>query len=141
MDIIAHSATLLERERVAREAVAAIPVLPVTSSFLALSPPPTPQALRTAVEGLLGTLILAPPSPPPHVHTPHCDHASGAMSATRAHVHSATCNHTISRKDTVFAAAASGDAPALEAALLSGGSTEEADEVGYHFFTLAAWRF
>ena len=111
----------------AREAVAAIPVLPVTSSFLALSPPPTPQALRTAVEGLLGTLILAPPSPPPHVHTPHCDHAAGA---TRAHVHSATCNHTVSPKDTVFAAAASGDVPALEAALDAGGSTEEVHEVG-----------
>ena len=77
-DVVAHSVALLQREAAARATVDSLPVLPTTSSFLALSvPAPSPQGLQAAVEGLFGTVAKSPPASlaPLHVHSPHCEHA------------------------------------------------------------------
>ena len=48
------------------------------------------------------------------------------------HAHSAHCNHTPALKGDVYAAAERGDAPGVQTALESRGSTEEADSVSAH---------
>ena len=91
-DIVAHSAALLGRMESARAAVEAIPVLPVTSPFLEVASMASPEALRAAVAAIFGPLILSPPPPVPHVHTPHCSHSAptsngAALDAVRACMH------------------------------------------------------
>ena len=98
--------------------VAAIPVLTVTSGFLALSPAPSPSALQALVAEAMGTLLLSPPTPAPHVHTPHCSHAAPVF----------LYNHDPAPAGEVSAAAEAGDAARIETLLLAGGSTEERDD-------------
>lgn len=120
---------LLAREAAARAAVAAIAVAPISSGFLGLartSPAPLGELRVTAPHALFGRVQTAPVLAP-HIHTPHCDPACAIRFAP--HVHSTACNHERSPEGAVWAAAFRGDAPALEAALAAGGSTEEIDIV------------
>ena len=106
-----------------------LPVVIIEGPSTASSPPPAFVRLRFSVPAnshvraqsiiTVRVFIHGSGSEPLFITIP----ASG-------HFHSATCNHASSPKGAVFAAAASGDIPALEAALDAGGSTEEAAEVG-----------
>ena len=118
VNIAAHTPILLDRAREAESMVAAIPVLPVTSGFLALSPAPSPTALQALVAEAMGTLLHSPPTPAPHVHTPHCSHAAPVF----------LYNHDPAPAGEVSAAAEAGDAARIETLLLAGGSTEERDD-------------
>ena len=73
----AHTPAILERIKAARATVVAIPVLPKTSAFVAVTPP-SAAALRAAVAGAMGVMSLSLPQPHPHVHTPHCGHITAA---------------------------------------------------------------
>ena len=83
-DVVAHSRVLLERGNAARAAVAAIPVVPATSGFLAVSAP-EPRVVREAVEAAMGVLAYSPPASAPHVHTLHCAHAANDAGVAAAY--------------------------------------------------------
>jgi len=119
VNIAAHTPILLDRAREAEAMVAAIPVLPVTSGFLALSPCPSSEAVKARVAEAMGTLLLSPPTPAPHVHTPHCSHAAPVF----------PYNHAPAPAGEVLAAAEAGDAARIKTLLLAGGSTEETNGV------------
>lgn len=74
-DTAAHAAALLALENSARASVAAIPVVPSTSSYISVSDRPAPQTLLASVEDVFGSVCLEPRDPDIHVHTPHCTHA------------------------------------------------------------------
>ena len=118
-NLAAHTPALLVRAKDVYAAVAAVPVLPVTSGFLALSPCPSSEAVKARVAEAMGTLLLSPPTPAPHVHTPHCSHAAPVF----------PYNHAPAPAGEVLAAAEAGDATRIETLLLAGGSTEETDGV------------
>lgn len=104
---------LLEQEALARAAVAAIPLRPITKGHISLLPP------RDAIAGPIGDICATPPVVP-HEHTPHCAPECALV------YDAGLCNHAPSVRSAVFEAAAAGDASALKAALSLGGSTEEA---------------
>ena len=118
-DIVAHAPFFQAKLEAARAAVAAIPVLPATSAFLAVTTP-SAEELQAAVATAVGTLILTPPPGTAHVQTQHM-HV--------AHVHNEACNHSEGPAALLMAAAAAGDEAGLDAALTSGESTHQKDEV------------
>jgi hypothetical protein len=73
--IAARAPLLLAQSDSARAAVAALPVLPATSSHLAVSALDA-RELRATLLGAVGSLDTAPPDPAVHVHTPHCWHGA-----------------------------------------------------------------
>ena len=84
-EIIAHAPAFLVRGEMARTAVASIPVLPPTCGWLSVSAPAAAAAgdeprsletLKAVMPDAIGVVVLSPPSPQPHVHTPHCEHAA-----------------------------------------------------------------
>ena len=132
-DIVAHAPFFQAKLDAAHVVVAAIPVLPATSGFLAVSKP-SAEELQAAVAAIIGTLILTPPHGTAHVHTPHCEHSkpipvASAPSALTAHVHTTTCNHAELPAAALMAAAKAGDKAGVDAALASGESTHQKDEV------------
>lgn len=127
-DLADCAPALLARYETVRSAVAAIPVPPVICGFLGLTAPlASSKALLTApAEALFGRVFLDPVIAR-HAHTPHC--ASSCDIRFAPHTHSAACNHSPTPSGEVWEAALSGNVAALEAALVAGFSTEEAEEV------------
>lgn len=127
-ELVARAPVLLAREISARASVAAIPVSPATSSFIALKAAPTSPDARGAPAAHFGQLLISPPVIfTPHVHTLHCEPA--CVLHFDPHRHSAACNHDKSKYQKVFFAARCGDAAGVRVAIDDGGSTEEADRV------------
>lgn len=58
-DMVQHSEALFGRFAAAQAAVAAVPELPVTSSFLAVEPAQSASALHAAAARLLGEVLVA----------------------------------------------------------------------------------
>lgn len=66
--------TLLRHASVIRDAVAAVPVLPLTRVVARVSAP-SPCKVQTAIHCALGEVVVEPAPNEPHCCTQHCNHA------------------------------------------------------------------
>ena len=119
----------------ANAAVAAIPERPVTSTEFPITAPLPPAELVSLVESAIGTFVLTAPSGATHVHSPHCDQlfpsAGASLPTVAVHASPAATEHgepSVGSLRLVVAAKA-GDLSGVNAALASGESIHQRDEV------------